>query len=139
MTQRLTDWQSRLATCLAERCALPFEWGKQDCVLFAADCVAAVTGVDPAAGERGAYKSAAGAARVLKKRGGLEAVAAAALGPEISPLMAQPGDVGLVANGGQACLAVWVGACWYAPGATGLTQFRLDEATRAWRLCRDEE
>lgn len=138
MTKRLRDWQSRLADCLAERMALPFAWGSQDCVMFAADCAAAMTGEDPAAGVRGSYRSATGAARVLKDRGGLAAIAADALGPEVGALMAQPGDIGLVANSGQPCLAVWAGASWYAPGPDGLAQFPLEEALHVWRLCREE-
>ncbi len=52
----------------------PFSWGSHDCCLWACDCVAAMTGVDPAAWFRGAcdptgstlgYSSRAGARRAL--------------------------------------------------------------------------
>lgn len=134
MAQRLSDWQSRLADCLAERMGRPFEWGTNDCVMFAADCVAATTGIDPAAEVRGSYRSASGAARVLKARGGLAAIAAASLGSEVGQLMAQPGDVGLLKNSGQECLAVWAGAAWHAPAESGLAAFPLQDALRVWRL-----
>lgn len=139
MNQRVRDWQSRLADCLAERMRRPFVWGQQDCVLFAADCVEAVLGEDPAADVRGTYSTARGASRVLRQRGGLAAIAAAALGSEIAPQLAQPGDVGLLSNAGQPCLGVWGGGAWYAPGADGLTSFPLESATRAWRVSRAKE
>lgn len=138
MTTRVRDWQSRLQACLAERWALPFAWGSQDCVMTAADCVLAVTGVDPAAAERGTYSTAKAAARVLKARGGLEAIAAAALGEEIAPLMARPGDIGLLSNSGQPCLAVCSGSTWLAPGPNGIAAFDISTAVKAWRVERPE-
>lgn len=134
MALRVRDWQSRLAACLAERMARPFAWGSHDCVMFAADCVEACTGVDPAAGMRGTYKTATGAARVLKRVGGMEALAAEHLGPEVPPLMAQPGDVGIVRNAGVECFAVWTGSAWHAPAETGLTPFPHECALRVWRV-----
>lgn len=134
MTTRLRDWQSRLQACLAERWAQPFAWGAQDCALFAADCADACTGVDPAADLRGTYSDAAGAARVVAELGGLAAIAAARMGPEIAPALAQPGDIGLVLNDGRECLAVCTGGMWHAPGAAGLCALPMAQAQRAWRL-----
>lgn len=134
MTKRVRDWQSRLQACLAERRALPFAWGSQDCVLFAADCVRACTGEDPAVEIRGSYGDALSAARVLRERGGLTEIADAHLGGEIAPALAQPGDVGIVLNDGRECLAVCTGAMWHAPGATGLVALPAIQVQRVWRL-----
>lgn len=134
MSARLRDWQSRLQACLAERRARPLAWGSQDCVLFAADCVDACTGVDPAAGMRGTYSDAASAARLVQEMGGLAAIAAAHCGPEVVPALAQIGDVGLVLNDGRECLAVCIGTMWMAPGAEGLCALPHSQAMRAWRL-----
>lgn len=138
MASRLSDWQQRLAVCVAARANLPFAWGSQDCALFAADCVLACTGEDIATDVRGRYKTDAGAARFIKRLGGLAAIAAARLGPEVAPLMAQPGDVGLLENAGNPCLAVWTGAVWHAPAEQGLTPFPIECATRAWRCCAED-
>ena len=51
--------------------SIPFQWGKCDCCLWAADVVLALTGVDHAATFRGSYDSMRGAQRLLKSRGGL--------------------------------------------------------------------
>lgn len=123
-----------MAACLAERMDRPFTWGSHDCVLFAADCVEACTGVDPAAGMRGTYGTPIGAARVLKRAGGMEALAIEHLGPEVPPLMAQPGDVGIVRSAGVECFAVWTGAAWHAPAEAGLTPFPPECALRVWRV-----
>lgn len=131
---RLRDWQSRLQACLAERWARPFAWGSQDCVLFAADCVDACTGVDPAKGMRGTYSDASGAARLVRELGGLAAIAASHCGPEIAPALAQPGDVGLVMNDGRECLAVCGGQHWLAPGESGVCVLPSGQGLRAWRL-----
>jgi hypothetical protein len=136
MTERFRDWQSRLQACQAERCARPFAWGAQDCALFGADCVLAQTGSDAAADVRGTYFDAAGAARVIRALGGLRAIAAARLGAEVSPLLAQTGDIGLVMSGERECFAVCSGDGWIAPAADGLEHVPMSCALTAWRCVR---
>lgn len=131
---RFRDWQSRLAALVGARLQQPFEWGVHDCALFAADAVKAVTGVDPAAELRGTYSTAAGAARVLSERGGLDAIATAALGQPRAPLMARPGDVGLVLNDGRECLGVCTGSTWHVPGQSGLVALPLADAVSSWKV-----
>jgi hypothetical protein len=132
--KRLREWQSRFAACLAERRTRAFAWGSQDCALFAADCVDACTGVDPAADLRGTYSTAAAAARVMEAHGGLAALATARLGEEISPRVARVGDVGLLLNGGRECLGVCIGSMWQAPGEQGLCALPASQVLRAWRI-----
>lgn len=73
---------------------MPFSYGQNDCALFVADCLEAVTGVDFAAPYRGLYHTAAAALRVLRDDGysDLCALVAAHL-EEIPPAMARAGDV----------------------------------------------
>lgn len=137
MTARLRDWQSRLQLCLAERWTRRFVWGSHDCALFGADCVLAQTDYDPAAGLRGTYSDAAGAARVIRDLGGLRAIAAARLGAEVTPLLAQPGDIGLVMSGGRECFAVCTGDAWIAPSIDGLEHVPMACAMTAWRCVRE--
>lgn len=54
-----------------ERSALtPWEWGKMDCVMFAAGWVLGVTGIDIAAPIRGKYATTSQARRLIKRNGG---------------------------------------------------------------------
>jgi len=137
MGLRLRDWQSRLSACRAEHCDRPFAWGSQDCALWGADCVRAVTGEDPAADLRGTYTDAAGAARIIARLGGLRAIADARLGARIVAAVAQPGDIGLVLSGGRECFSVCFGEVWVAPSVDGLENLQLDSVLLAWRCTRD--
>lgn len=116
----------------------PFGWGVHDCCLFAADAVKALTGVDPAAGFRGTYSTAAEAVDVLARIGGIEA-AAARVGSEIRPLFARQGDVGLLEDGKRLMLGVCAGAMWLVPMAMGLGVRPLAVATKAWRVACPKE
>ena len=118
-----------------ERMARPFRWGVHDCCLWAADCVQAQTGTDPAAGLRGAYADAVGALRLLRNLGGLRVVASRA-GEPIAPMAAAEGDVGLIPAGKRACLAVCFGEAWMLAGTHGLVPQPLDRAVAAWRVHR---
>lgn len=112
---------------------MPFAWGSNDCCLFAADCVKAVTGRDPAADLRGAYSDAAGAARMLAKLGGVDGIADQRACDAVPPSLAQPGDIGRVTCDGRPTLAVCMGGHWLAPGEHGLVT--LLGVDRAWRCC----
>lgn len=129
---RLADAQARLHALLRQRWAAPFVWGQHDCCLWAADAVAAQLGADPAASLRGTYDDARSAARTVRSLGGMQALAAAALGqPLRAPLLACEGDVGLTASG---TLVVCLGAQWAAPGQRGLVLLPLRDAVAAWRV-----
>jgi hypothetical protein len=67
---RLPDWQDRLTLFIELRRSMAFAWGSNDCALFAADAVVAMTGVDFGAPFRGRYDDAAGAALALRDYGG---------------------------------------------------------------------
>lgn len=52
---RVEDWPERLAAFIEQRRKMPFAWGSNDCALFAADAVCAITGVDLGEPFRGRY------------------------------------------------------------------------------------
>jgi len=62
-------WEDALRTYLDRVEWDAFKWGTHDCALFAADCIKAQTGVDPAEVYRGTYSSARGAAEALRLHG----------------------------------------------------------------------
>jgi hypothetical protein len=134
--KRFEDWPRRLAAALEAARRQPFSWGEQDCALFAAGVVLAMTGADLAAAFRGRYATRAGAVALLGARGGLEAVATEALGaPLANARLARRGDVVMTGSEDGPALGVCGagGLCWFAaPG--GLTTRPLTAATMAWRV-----
>ncbi|WLR94251.1 DUF6950 family protein [Shinella zoogloeoides] len=100
---RHPDWIKRLNTVVAKHQALPAQYGVSDCYLIPDDAVEAVTGKQMYPGAR-RYKTPAGAAKQLRKRG-FETVrdAFAARFPEVEggPLRAQRGDIGVYDNKGE--------------------------------------
>ncbi len=66
---RYQDWEDRLRTYLDRVEWEPFRWGTYDCALFAASCIQAQTGIDPAADFRGRYDDVRGAAQALRDYG----------------------------------------------------------------------
>src|SRR3990170_2470650 len=96
--RRFEDWPERLDAAIEAARVRPWRWGDHDCVLFAADLVLAMTGIDPMRGLRGRYNTAIGAARIIRRTGGgdLEGAVASILGglgyPTIAVTEAQRGD-----------------------------------------------
>lgn len=95
--RRLPNWRSKLHAVVEERRRLPIEYGVNDCAIFAADCVLAMTGEDLAADYRGQYHSREEAIQFLYRLGydDLVSLVADKL-PEISPVRAQIGDVAAI-------------------------------------------
>ncbi|MDP1686889.1 hypothetical protein [Hydrogenophaga sp.] len=131
---RLLTWPTRYAELCSERITAPFEWGVNDCCLWAADCVEALTGVDYAAAWRGTYSAAAGAARLMDELGGVRAIATGALGDAVSPLLAGVGDLVLIEQGGREMLGVCNGAEALVVGPAGLEAVSMPSARAAWRV-----
>lgn len=112
---------------------MPFEWGKNDCCLFAADAVLAMTGVDPAEPLRG-YSSAIAAQRLVDEAGGLREFVSQFLGEPVSPLMAAVGDVVLLENEGRDLLGICNGTNVVGAGARGMAVLGMDLARAAWKV-----
>src|SRR4051812_20259826 len=129
---RFEDWPELLHAFLAERERVPFAWGGQNCVLFPADAVLAMTGIDHAAVWRGRRLTQRKAWRIA--RHGVEALANAALGEPILPTLAQRGDVVSLEIEGRVSLAICVGEVAVGPGAEGLIYPPMTTARAAWRV-----
>lgn len=130
----MIDLPERLQAFIDSRRDTPFAWGSHDCALFAADWVESVTGKDPAKGIRGRYQTAIGAGRVIKREGGLEAIAGSRLGERVEPKLAQRGDVVLLAGSHGPTLGVCLGVDAAAPGEDGLMLVPMGQALAAWRV-----
>ena len=92
-----------------------------------------MTGHDPAADVRGTYSTERGAARIVKRLGGIRAIGASRFGAEIAPALAQVGDVGMVELEGRESLALCGGGHWIAPGLDQLEVLPFSAAVVAWR------
>lgn len=111
----------------------PFAWDDTgiDCVRFADQAVEAQTGASKLAELGLRWKGKAGAYRVLKRLGGLEAAVDKALRPTPCAL-ALRGDVAMVAGRDGPALMIVEGDSLVGPGERG--QIRLPRAamTKAW-------
>lgn len=130
---RLHDWQMRFAEFARARQGESFAWGCNDCFLFAADCVLAITGDDPAADLRGKYASALQAARILRARGGMASLGAV-FGAPIPAAMAAVGDVVLVEIAGREAFGICNGTSVIGPGPCGMASCGMGPAKAAWRI-----
>jgi hypothetical protein len=130
---KLSDWESRLAALVTQAHSRPFAWGQRDCCLWAADCVKAQTGTDPAEGLRGTYATARAAMALVEQLGGMAEIGARC-GTEIHPLMAMHGDIGLVQHEGRELLALCNGDHWLVVGPEGLLHLPVTVAVLAWRV-----
>ncbi|MDB5461385.1 MAG: hypothetical protein JWO72_3126, partial [Caulobacteraceae bacterium] len=94
-----------LIALVESRVRAPLAWGTHDCVAFAAACAQAQTGRDFHALMGCTWRTARGAHRLLRARGGLEAATDSVL-TRVAPALAHRGDVGLVEIEGRASLVV---------------------------------
>ena len=66
---RITTWENALSEYIAEKRNEPFEYGINDCCLFAAGAVLEITGEDPMSEFRGKYDSLKGSLKAIKDIG----------------------------------------------------------------------
>ena len=138
---RRPDWQSRFAAVVKEYQNAPFVWGEHDCCLFAADCIRAVVGVDPAESFRGRYTTAIDAYVVIEQSGAedfaalVDQMTAQHGFPPIDPVYAQRGDVGLIKGPPFGdTLGVCLGPRFAFMGLDEMIYHDRDSLIRAWRV-----
>lgn len=133
--KRIENWPRKLSEILQEKAAASFVWGENDCCLFVADCVKAITGVDYADEWRGLYQDEAGANTFVGFHGGLVGLLDYAIGKDcrVMPNCASRGDV--VIAGGAAGVVDDTGrrVALYVDGR-GLARSPISSVTHAWRI-----
>ena len=132
--RRFEDWPRRLDAAIEAARERPFCWGENDCALFAADVVVALTGEDLAAYGRGQYDSAETARRMINAGGGLAVIATKALGEPIPVAQARRGDVVLRCGDHGPSLGICLGARCAFTGIEGLVFLNLKECEQAWHV-----
>ncbi len=132
---RHTDWQARLIAFIDQCKRTPFSYGKNDCALFAAGAVKAMTGADPAKGFRGKYSTFSGGLKLLSKHGHKDHIAmTASMLTEIPVAQAQAGDIAVVPGEDGDALGVVQGEWIYILTVQGLALLDLLRAKRAFRV-----
>lgn len=128
---------------LLSRARAPFEWGKHDCALFAADGIEAITGVDIAVDFRGRYRDEEGAMALIRNvTGGATVADAAAYCAEKHGMVerenaffAQRGDLVVLRQDGRLVAGlVHLNGHVVAAGAKGLLILPITVAERSWRV-----
>lgn len=136
---RRPDWQSRLSAYIVAAAHRPFQYGVQDCGLFVAGAIEAMTGVDVAAELRG-YRNRTQAYDAIRRvcgRRRMDAVAdhlARQFGiEEIPPAFAQRGDA-VQRQAGSLGIVAMHGTELLTPYKDGLLRLPMSRALRAWRI-----
>ena len=127
---------TRLVDYLKAQQNVTFQWGVNDCCLFASAGVLATTGFDPMQQWRGKYTTETGAMRLLKKHGGGSVKAAFThVFGELKPrLNARCGDLALVDTElGDAVGIVHACRVWVM-SPTGLTNLPISQAKGIWQV-----
>jgi len=134
--KRLEGWEQALVEMTASKLRTPWAWGVHDCVIFAADCILAMTGEDLAEDFRGRYDNESEAWATLASIGhnDLGSLVASRL-PDIEPRDAGRGDVVLMAGEQGDFIAICDGRTAVGPKAPrGINHNPMVAATRAWRV-----
>ena len=131
---RIANWEDVLWAEVGRWRKAPFEWGVNDCCLFAARCVDAISGSDWVGDLRGCYHDERSALAYIKAEGGVEASVTRRLGASVPRLLARRGDVCLVETPSGHGLAVCVGGSVMIPGPAGLLSQALSTVLCAWRV-----
>ena len=131
---RTQDWPELLAAHIDQRKDMPHRFGSNDCCRFVMDAVLSMTGHDPIADLR-KIKTAKAIARLLRETPLREIITQRMGEPLPSPLMAQRGDVVMLAQGDdEHLLALCLGETWAAPGPERLEVGDMQRAVCAWAV-----
>ena len=142
MMTRIESWPSELSDYLLRAERIRFRYGSQDCGLFVAGAIRAMTGVDVASTLRGYTNRAEAFSRIATLCGTptMEAIAGhlAVLhgAPEVPVLCAQRGDAVLLRSGRRSSLGIVAmhGTEILTPYRAGLLRLPLSHARRAWHI-----
>lgn len=129
---RLVDWEARLDALIESRRYQPFEWGRNDCCLFAAAAVEAMTGEDYAR-RFPVYRTQAEAVAIMGDRG-VAGIAVDVLGESVAPNLVRRGDLALVETEHGLGIAVCLGMRGALPGIRGLVFPSRHEFRCGWRV-----
>ena len=138
---RTPDWERDLNDFISKSRQEPFKWGQNDCCLFAANAVLAVTGYDLAEDFRGKYTTGQGALKCLADHGVrdvaelLELFQSSVVQPQFVAF-AQRGDLMLYDLGARLgpAVGVCIGQDSAFVGLAGLQFIPTLSCSKSWRV-----
>jgi hypothetical protein len=130
---RISTWEDALVNYIIIKRDEPFEYGVNDCCLFAAGAVEAITGEDPMSEFRGKYDSLKTSLKAIKDIGDgtLEATLDGKF-PEVSIGYAQRGDLAFFDDS----IGVVMGGFAYFVSDDGLERIPRDMWNKCWSVGR---
>lgn len=130
---RISTWEDALVNYIIIKRDEPFEYGVNDCCLFAAGAVEAITGEDPMSEFRGKYDSLKGSIKAIKDIGAgtLEATLDGKF-PEVSIGYAQRGDLAFFDDS----IGVVMGGFAYFVSDDGLERIPREMWNKCWSVGR---
>ena len=133
MTKKV-NWQQEVAKLIDEGATTPFEWGTNDCCLFASDVAKIQTGIDMASVYRGTYDTKFSALRrVIKNHGSFEAIFDEHF-ERVPNAMAQRGDI-VMTSVDKTMGIVWSGGALVSTGFNGICKMSAEYApVITWRV-----
>jgi hypothetical protein len=131
---RFPNWPQRLDAFIDSRRTVPFSYGNggHDCCQFAAMAVEAMTGTNPAA--KWHYSCELGAAMLIKKAGGLQALITEAMGAPVHASQAGRGDVVLAELDRGDTIGICLGRDCAFPGDVGTVMRPRSAIRAAWKV-----
>jgi hypothetical protein len=132
---RVDDWDAALDRVIAAHQQQPFAWGTSDCLHFALDVAAALTGFDPRAADPPVYNSRNEAMTVLRERGfdTIEQMLNHYF-LKIHPAWAHRGDIAVINQDDGISVGVFVGAMIAVKDIAGLGFVPRSRAVMAFRI-----
>lgn len=128
---RLPNWRSRLHAVISEKENAEFKYGKNDCCLFGADIILALTDNDLAADYRGKYRTLSGGTRLIRKDGFKTHIDLIQKSfDEIPVSLSREGDIGLVGP----AVVVLLGTFAVGLGENGIVRFQIEEVQKAFSI-----
>jgi hypothetical protein len=130
---RISTWEEALSNYIITKRHEPFEYGVNDCCLFAAGAVEAITGEDPMSEFRGKYDSLKTSLKAIKDigEGTLEATMDGKF-PEVAIGHAQRGDLAFFNDS----VGVVVGGFAYFVSDDGLERINRSFWGKCWSVGR---
>jgi len=131
---RKPNWLKRLREVVRFHESEPFQYGQNDCVLFAARCIDAMTDSDWVGFVKARCHDEATAKAYIESEGSIEAGVTQRFGEPVLPLAARRGDLCLIETPYGPGLGICLGTEVATPGEKGLVRTPFQFALKAWRI-----
>lgn len=133
---RVANWSSQYHRAVASARTVPFRWGVNDCVLFAAYVTDSISdlGVTQKFKAKYHWHDEESAKEIIRSAGSLDALVCEFMGPPVPWTLLSTGDVVLAESEGKTLLTVHDGSNLLYPSSTGIAALALSCAKHGWRV-----